>query len=56
MRRLAIGRVVVNPQLVGIWQAPVLSRRVKQLDGDLKGFLNSVEENSKLGVQTPVMG
>lgn len=34
----------------------MLSRSVKQLDGDLKGFLSSVEENSKLGVQTPVMG
>lgn len=41
---------------MGIWQTPVLSRGVKQLDGDLKGFLRSVEENSNLGVQTSVMG
>lgn len=27
-----------------LWQALVLSRSVKQLDGDLKGFLSSVEE------------
>lgn len=33
----------------------MLSRSVKHLDGDLKGFLGSVEENSKLGVQTPVI-
>lgn len=26
------------------------------MDGDLKGFLSSVEENSKLGVLFPVMG
>lgn len=42
---------------IGHWQGSgVLSRRVKQMDGNLKGFLGSVEENSKLGVQTPVMG
>ena len=26
------------------------------LDGDLKGFLSSMEENTNLGVQTPVVG
>lgn len=29
---------------------------IKQLDGNLKGFLSSMDENSKLGVQIPVMG
>lgn len=43
-------------QLGGIWQAPMLSRSVKQLDGDLKQFLSSVEENLNLEVQSPVMG
>lgn len=26
------------------------------LGGDIKGFLSSMEENTKLGVQTPVVG
>lgn len=51
-----IGHWQSGGQLGGIWQAPVLRRSVKQLDGDLKGILSSVEENSEPGVQTPVMG
>lgn len=51
-----IGHWQSDGQLGGIWQAPVLRRSVKQLDGDLKGILSSVEENSEPGVQTPVMG
>lgn len=51
-----IGHWQGSGKLGGIGQALVLRRSVKQLDGDLKGFLSSVGKNSKPGVQTPVMG